>query len=46
MPNTLPDVVATSSCTGFCDALSSELDPRILLQIPDALGEKTCCHEI
>lgn len=46
VPNTLPDVITAGSGTGFSGTFSSELDPSILLKIPNAFGEKTGCDQV
>jgi hypothetical protein len=46
MPYALPDVVTTWACTRFGGALASELDPSVLLQIPDTFRKQTCCNQV
>jgi len=46
MPHALADVVRAGAGTCFDGALAGELDPRVLLQVPDALGEEARGDEV
>jgi hypothetical protein len=46
MPNTLPNIITPRSRTRFRCALARQLDPSILLEVPNAFGKQTRGNEI
>lgn len=46
MPYTLSDIIRARSCTCFCGTLAGEIDPRVLLKVPDTLGEEACGYKV
>jgi len=46
MPDTLPDIITPRPSPGLGRALASQLDPRILLEIPHALGEQARSNKV
>lgn len=46
VPHTLADIITSRSGTSLCGTFASELDPRVLLEVPDALGEEPGSNEV
>jgi hypothetical protein len=46
MPHTLPDIIRPRPSTCLCSTLTGQSDPRILLEVPHALGEQARSHQV
>jgi hypothetical protein len=46
VPHAFPDVVGSWTSAGFYGAFTSESDPRVLLEVPDAFREQAGCDKV